>query len=531
MSLLQIFSVAALSLQIALPQSGAEPMAAPLNYLIFREGEPVPNAELPGGVPTDAVFSGFGVPAIRDNGSLAFRGNWKSRSGRGTALFSNGMLAATAGDPVPGIAGATFRAFKDPVASDDGSIAVLATIAGATVARENNEVVVWIKDGGPPSIVAREGDAAPGANGATFRSFRSVSIKDYELVFLAMLNRGTGEPAVDATNDVGLWSSLASYGTGLRVREGDVVHGRTIRKFRALDTVLGSPGQSRTHLAYDLLNVLAFYTDGSKAVLHPHSERIDEWARTPYAIDALPGEMITSFGPAAAFSFQSDIAVAATLRGPLGASTAILAGSGESQVVVARSGDSLAGASGANFRFFRDPLYNGTQVAFPARLRGTGVTLDNDDVLVAGIPAAPKLLAREGAQAPEVPDGAVFRKFHSLALPRIFRGPIEPGEPVPTTRGAIFTATLEHGVGGVTAENDRGAWAVDSTGVTRRLFREGDSIAGKTLKRFDFLQAVSGSHGVTRAFNENYIATSRTVFTDGSSALMITVIPTPTTTP
>ncbi len=492
----------------------------------------MPNAELPGGPPTDAVFTRFGVPAISENGSVAFAASWKSATARGAGIWSNGMLLVTSGDPVPGISGATFQSFKDPVSSENGPVVFLATITGEGITPDNNTIIGWGSPGNPLNYIAREGDVAAMTGGATFRAFRSVSLHQEEAVFLASLNPGTGAPLVDATNDVGLWSFGSSYGTSLPIREGDVIEGRIVRSFRALQTVLGSPGQGRSHVNRGLLYVLALYTDGTQGVLGPMGGVIGEWARTPYAIDALPGAVVQRVGPPAAFGLSQDFAAVASLRGVRrGITKAILAGVGAEQKVVARVGGSVPGAGGATFAQLRDPLYNGAQIAFPAKLGGAGVSPTNDEAIIAGPVSAPVVLAREGAQAPELPAGAVFRSFASLALPRVFEGPVDPSETLPVSRGPIFTASLVPGAGGVTAENDRGAWAVDSKGVTRCLFREGDTIAGKTLKNFSFLQAVSGSPGVTRAFNENYGATWRAQFTDGSSALINTAIPSPTLTP
>jgi hypothetical protein len=442
------------------------------------------------------------------------------------------MLVVTTGDPVPGIPSATFKSFKDPVSSENGPVAFLATIAGEGITAANDTLIGWGNPGNPINYLAREGDEAPMTAGATFRAFKSVSLHKEEAFYLASLNLGTGTPVVDATNDLGLWGFGSSFGTSLPVREGAMVNGRRIRSFRALQTVLGSPGQGRSHVDRGLLNVLAFYTDGTRGILGPVGGVLGEWARTPYAIDALPGAAVVSVGPPSAFGLSQDFAVAASLRGvPRGTAKAILAGIGAGQKVVARVGDVVPGTGGATLANARDPLYNGAQIAFPAKLGGAGVTSANDDAIIAGPVSAPVVLAREGAQAPELAAGVVFRSFSSLALPRVFEGPVDVGEPLPTTRGAIFTASLAVGVGGVTTDNDRGAWAVDSTGVTRCIFREGDTIAGKTLRTFTFLQAVSGSPGVTRAFNENYGVTWRAQFTDGSSAIMSTAIPSPTPTP
>jgi hypothetical protein len=507
-----------------------EPLPAPSNHAVYSKDDPVPNAEAAGGTPTDAVFVSFGVPAISVSGALAFSADWKSASGRGKVVCSNGMQVVASGDPVPGIDAARFESFSDPVANDEGGVAFLAKIAGGTVTASNNSVVVSVPSPGIPGIViAREGGVAPGTGGATFHTFAGVSLIQDEVVFLASLTLGTGQPVVRRLNDLGLWSTLGGDREGLRVRQGDVVNGRKIFRFRALGRVLGSSAQSRTHVGRDILRVQALYTNGTNGVLALSSQGIEELARTPFAVGSA---RVRTVGPPAAYDDTADFAAAVFLTRVLpGTGFAVLAGGRVAPVLVARSGRLAPGTDGARFRSFRSPLYNGAQIAFPAWLRGRGVTLNNDEALYAGPVSAPALLAREGFQAPEMPAGALFQDFSSLALPRVYSGPIEPGEPAPATRGPIFTATLKIGFGNVTAANDRGAWAVDSQGLTRCLFREGDTIAGKTLKEFSFLQPAGISEGVTRAFTENYSVAWRALFTDGSSALMNTVIPTPTPTP
>jgi hypothetical protein len=77
----------------------------------------------------------------------------------------------------------------------------------------------------------------------------------------------------------------------------------------------------------------------------------------------------------------------------------------------------------------------------------------------------------------------------------------------PEACDALFTARLATGTlstpapGGVTTATDLGLWAVDQTGVTRMLIREGQSLFGKTARTFKTLTSASGSPAQTRSFN------------------------------
>jgi hypothetical protein len=77
----------------------------------------------------------------------------------------------------------------------------------------------------------------------------------------------------------------------------------------------------------------------------------------------------------------------------------------------------------------------------------------------------------------------------------------------------------------VNATNDAGVWAMQTTGSLGLLFREGDMIFGKKLKSFDVLNAVHGSTGVTRAFNNAALVAWRARFVNGDSAVMVTSVP------
>jgi hypothetical protein len=140
--------------------------------------------------------------------------------------------------------------------------------------------------------------------------------------------------------------------------------------------------------------------------------------------------------------------------------------------------------------------------AFAATVRGvpaaedTGVWVYRNGVL--------ELLAREGSEPPGAA-GTRWKKFESLTV-------IEG-------RGPAFTAKLAAGNIQLEQGNDRGLWVSDSEGELRLLLREGDLVAGKTLRSFSLLQPLAGSPGQRRSWTTGdptatliYLAT----FTDGT---------------
>ena len=121
-----------------------------------------------------------------------------------------------------------------------------------------------------------------------------------------------------------------------------------------------------------------------------------------------------------------------------------------------------------------------------------------------------RLLAQEGTQAVGCGVGVKFALFRSLALPG-------------GTTGPLLVAKLAGG--GVNTQNDLGVWTVDTSGSLRLLFREGQRIGTKRVLSFTVLSAVSGSPGVTRAFNNNGQVAWRATFTDGTTGIVVTDIP------
>ena len=153
---------------------------------------------------------------------------------------------------------------------------------------------------------------------------------------------------------------------------------------------------------------------------------------------------------------------------------------------IVTKGDAAPGCAGI-FSSFKDPVNaSNRSVAFIGAMKTfPGVTTAaNNDGIWWNSPGGFALVAREGAQPAEGPDGAQWKAFTSLALPE--------------GRGPLFVAKLG---GAVTTANDVGLWATDSFGALRLLLREGDAIGSSTVKSFVVLSSVTGSPAQTRSFN------------------------------
>ncbi len=464
-------------------------VSRPIHDARYTEGRAVPGAG-GGGIPADAVWTGFGEPAINDAGAIAFLGKWKSASGAGAGIFVNDTLIARKGGAE------RFESFKDPVLDAAGHVAFLARIDGA---KRDEDSVLATNAFGALEIVAREGAATAEPGAPMLDRIESISLVDGEILFTARLEGGT--PKVTDANNAAAFRIWNGGSTQHVVREGDALGATTVRSFKLLTAVPGSPGQKRAHAA-GVATFLALLADGTQAVV--------ENARGSLYIRESEFQHYGAIATAA-----SNLAFVATRDGGV---KSIFLGDAEYIDPVAQIGQAT-GVGATKFAGFQDPvLAPGTnQVAFPATLRGT--TRAQDETLWWQPRTGPlTLLAREGAQPPEVPAGAKWDDFKSLAFPG------GSGE-ADSLRGPIFLATMQRGAGGMHQRNDEGVWAVDSEGALRLLFREGGTVAGGIAKTIAVLHAVPGSPGVTRAFNNEAQVAWRATFTDGTSAIVVTQVP------
>ena len=481
-----------------------------VNTALFSTGGEAPGAGDVGGPPGDALLTSLGVPAVDEAGGVAFLGKWSSASaGRGSGVFTETMCVAKAG--------ATFKTFADPVVGG-GHVAFRATLAGVPAA--NAEVVV---SGLPESVdvVAQAGTVAPGsdglalASGAVFKSFKAVAVEGESVAVFAKLGGGSGVGRVTAGNDCGLWLKDATHPLTLVLREGQMMGLRTIKTLVTFTVGDGSPGQGRGWLTQSetygpQVLALAIFTgtDKAQAVLRVGFGGVTVLSRnSPGGVggpDA--GGSFASYGvPAANGAGKSAFLGSLAVGGAVTKANArgIFVDFGNPTYSAIARVMQQAGTTGAIFSTLKDPVFAADDgVAFPAKIKGSTVRgLATTTLWWKPAYGALTLLAQGGKRpGNDLPVAAQWKKFPSLAIA--------------AGRGPIFTATLVPGKGGVTSATASGVWATDFTSAPRLLFRTGDVIGGKKLKRFTLLKATVASLGVTRSFNDSaqvvWLATSRT---------------------
>jgi len=246
-----------------------------------REGTAAP------GVP-GAMLGNYLTPAINIDGEIAFI-TFLSGLGIDTsndrALYSSGQtgnleLIARDGDPSP-LADTLFETLQSPIISDDGTTAFIATLAGADVGAENDDVVC-ADHGGTLAIVAREGETAPGLpDGVVFGNAagtfsRLAANARGQLLFQAKL----AGPGVDMTNEESLWQFDPVVGLQLLLRTGDLVEvadgdERVVTNFFFSSSTGGSDGKSRSLNDVGQVVLRLIFDDASEAIVRTNDADSD----------------------------------------------------------------------------------------------------------------------------------------------------------------------------------------------------------------------------------------------------------------
>jgi hypothetical protein len=217
-------------------------------------------------------LTGSGVDSTND------RGIWSDRTG-------SLALVARSGDQAPGMSGgANYGSFlSDPILNDAGQIAFVATLIGTGV-DSTNDSSLWLDGSGSLSLVAREGDHAPGTpEGVVFRGPPGL---DASLVLNA-----TGQTAfysiltgsgISASNDFGIWATDRSGELQLIAREGDLLEVapgdfRTIGLIKRPFYLTGNgDGRASFFNNRGQLAFAAIFTDGSSGIFVSNRVAIPE---------------------------------------------------------------------------------------------------------------------------------------------------------------------------------------------------------------------------------------------------------------
>jgi hypothetical protein len=501
----------------------------PVISSVAVEGGAVPGAGVDPRVPADAVWSGFGIPAIGDAGRVAFLGKWASGAGSGSGIFAGNpaALVVKIGDPATDgagapLAGLTFKTLKDPVLSAEGSVAFLAKLKGAGVTLLD-DTALYHAAGGTLRLVAREGQLVPGVAEPRIKQFASASVQGANVVFAAKLRPGLeGLPeSVTTANDFGAWRWDTTGGVLAQiVREGSTLPGvnpTPVKSFLFFKNVPGTSGTGRGHWLGTLATFLAVFDDGQKAIVDASPTLTEKlFATGESTVPGQPGALWKSLRVPAVPATAEGLALLAEDRTSSGSPRKRLHFLAADTVSVALDDAAPGLLAGHVFAGFKDPVISPGATAFA--FGGTAV-LGTEPVLgvwwrEAG--GALKLAARSGATPPGAPALAQWRSFTSVAS---------------TDFGPLFTARLVLGLdntpgpGGITTATDVGLWGTASDGLLRALLREGDLFAGKTVRTFTILSAVSGSNGVRRAFTADGAVILRAAYTDGSTEILKIVLP------
>ena len=191
--------------------------------LVAREGSAAP------GTPAGVNYSSFDTPALNDAGQVAYRAVLTGTgvtSANNTAIYAGGLaspqLVAREGNAAPGAgAGVNYSFFLTPVLSDAGQVAYLTILTGSGVTAANEGAIYA---GGPaaPQLVARAGNAAPGAGAGVNYSFLDTpALNDAGLVAYRAGLTGTG--VTGANRDAIFAGGLAA--PQLVARTGDAAPG------------------------------------------------------------------------------------------------------------------------------------------------------------------------------------------------------------------------------------------------------------------------------------------------------------------
>lgn len=498
----------------------------PVTTKAIASGDAAPGAGT-NGLPADAKIASFSPPATDDDGDLAFLAKWVTTSGKkGSGIFLNNTCLGIVGGAVPNLDDTTYKSFTDPVV-DGGKVATIVKLGGVPASSASA-----VMSGSSLEFIASAGDFAPDADGfplagnVFFKAFKQVAIKGDSVAFLAQLGGGGGAGKITGANDYGIWIKEGSDPLKLAAREGQVIGGAwTIKSFVSFVAGNGSPGQGRGWLHTPngpAVLALATFTDKTVSVMSFELGEIPVFFGETGSVgfNSSPDITDAKFAKIAfpaindndVSTFLGSMAVGAGAVTKADATGIFLSDGAAPYTPISRQGKP-AGATGANFSVFKDPVLSANGgVAFQATIKG-GTVKGTAASTIWWKPAGGELeLIAQGGARPgaDLPADAQWKAFSSLAI---------------SDRGPIFAATLVANKGGVTAAKASGVWACDFTGAPRVLFRTGDTIDGKTVKSFVVLKAAVGSTGVSRSANNAAEIVWLATFTDKSTAIITTEVP------
>ena len=429
--------------------------------IIAQEGDAAPDA--------NGAFSLFNSssPVLNDAGQVAFEGFFTGTSG-GSAddggLFrgSGGTLTQVAreGAAAPDANG-TFSFFDDPAINDAGQLAFEAFLTG-TAGGGSDDGGIFRGSGGALTQIAREGGAPPEGNG-TFSSFLTPNLNDLgQVAFLGNLTGTSGGGTDNAGVYVGSGSGLMKI-----AREADTAHDGdgTFSSFNG-DPAINNLGQ---------VAFVASYTgnsgggaDNNLILRGTNSSNLTDIARegdlTPGGNGTLGQMQAPAMNDSGQVAFENF-----SIQGASGGSLddeRIFRGSGGSLTEIQREGEAAPDGNGVfnSTQSTSVRVNNSNRVAFWSSLRDTAGGSTDDSGIFLGSGGTITQIVREGGSAPD--GNGVFGSVSSS------------GGALNSLNHVAFEVGLTGTSGGGTDNN--GVFIGDGVEVVR-VVREGQALAGSTV--------------------------------------------------
>lgn len=489
-------------------------------------------------------------------------------------------VVARSGDAAPGTApGTTFVGLGRPSIDALGRVSMHGQLTGPGITFANGEGI-WSEAGGTLSLATRRGQPAPGTPaGVNFAALDELVPNGSAMANLQFYSRVTG-PGVTAANNFGIWSGAAGA-PGLIARNGSQAPGVPVgvnysgmgdsvanaAGAVAFSASLSGPGTNSTN------NLGHWYgPPGGAMLLARHG------AQAP---GTLPGSFFDLSGSHLVLNSAGTAAFAAGLSGPgvaPGSGTGIWTGAPGSLSLTVRAADPAPGLPGVTFANFQNPTINSAgDLAFHAARSGPGIDPLTDSSIWSGLPGSLTQRVAVGDAAPgggagvtyEFLDQPVLGGNGDLALTAMIQGPgVTPsnarglwrvsaggidlvaraGDGAPGTPGGVtfdqfvdaplintlgqvaFTGSLTGA--GVDATNAKGIWAFDPGSTLRLIARNGDPLElapgdVRTVLDLIMLQGTGAQDGRATSLADNGDLAFTAIFTDGSSAVLVTRVPEP----
>ncbi len=239
---------------------------------IVRAGDPAPGVGAGGKLVSFQPTTNGGTPSFNSAGQVAFAGSASSNSGSadGIWLASAGIVQSISrsnASPIPGLTVTNFR--PDLALNNQGQVAFVDTVHEPAASRDG--AGLWLGDVNTLSLIAREGDAAPGTPGLFFNGDFSPILNDIgQIAFTDNLIA----PGSSTPTSLGLWLTDAGGVLQLVARTGaafDVDSGpgddlRTVSDILPVAGTNPAAGQRRALSDTGQLAFRLIFSDGTEGI-------------------------------------------------------------------------------------------------------------------------------------------------------------------------------------------------------------------------------------------------------------------------